>query len=100
MTSQAQLDSPRPAPLGPGHPDYDALMSEYRYYLSMKNELCDRPDLRAKYISIYRHKIVDTGTDQLELGRRAARQYPGEVVLIIKVERDLPIVELPSIEIR
>ncbi|HVT81926.1 MAG TPA: hypothetical protein VHM90_14880 [Phycisphaerae bacterium] len=100
MTSQPYPPPPTHKCLGTGDPAYEAWRDEVDYFLSIRTKLWEDTQLRSKYISLYKHQIIDSGTDRFELGRRAAREHPGEVVLVVKVELELPRRELPSFEVR
>lgn len=99
MTAQPNRDSMPPV-LGPGDADYDRWWSELQHFFRIRQELWDQPQLRSKYVAIYRHEVIDSHPDQFELGRRMSRLHPGEVVLIVKVELEDTRIDLPSIEIR
>ena len=99
MTAQPDRTPPPPV-LGPGDPDYDRWWSEVQHFLSIRRQLWGQLHLRAKYVAIYHHDLIDVDPDQFALGRRMSLQHPGEVVLIVKVELEDPRIELPSIQIR
>ena len=86
--------------LGPGDPDYDRWWSELQYYLSIREQLWERPELQSRFIAMKDHKIVDTDADPFELARRAELEHPGEVVFISKVELTDPVINMPMMEVR
>jgi hypothetical protein len=101
VTAQPHLPfKPATPVLGPGDPDYDRWWSELQYYLSVREKLWERQELRSKYIALKDHKIVDEDMDRFELARRAELAYPGEVVFISKVELTDPVINLPMMEVR
>jgi hypothetical protein len=99
MTAQPIHDLP-PRVLGPGDPSYDRWWSEVQHFKGIRQQLWDQPDLRMKYVALYRHEVVDQDVDQFVLGKRMALRYPGEVFLVVQVALEDRRIELPSPEMR
>lgn len=73
-------------PLGPGDPDYDAWYDELQHYLSVRAELCKRPELLGQYVAMFQHQIIGVDSNNFALARRMIRERPGAIFLISKVE--------------
>ena len=99
MTAQPIPRRTIPA-LGPGDPDYDRWWAELQHYLSIRQQLWERPELRSRYIAMKNHEIVDLDADEFELARRTELAFPGEVVFISKVELTDPVINVPMMEVR
>src|SRR5262249_460806 len=99
MSIQTEPDQTN-RPLGPGDPEFDALLDEHNYFQTIRQELCNQPALRSKYVAIFHHQIIDQDTDMFALSHRMDKKHPKEVVLLAKVELTDPIYELPSPELR
>jgi hypothetical protein len=56
--------------------------------------------MRSKFVAIRQHEVIDTDVDGFVLARRVGKKFPGQVVLIEKVELTDRRIELPSMELR
>ena len=74
------------------------LEEQYEYYKSHKNEFLTNPDYKGKFVAIRKKEIIGCNSNNFDLADNVCEKYPDDVVLIIKVEKELPIFENPSVE--
>ncbi len=79
--------------------DRRAWQREVDAFERMRAGLCADPELIGRFVAVYGGSVVDRGEHEFDLARRVFRRYPGQVVLVKRVEPHEPIFELPSPEL-
>lgn len=72
---------------------------ELDFFNSIKKELLTNKAYRNKFVAIKDKKVIDYDIDKFRLIKRVNKKYRNEVVLIVKVERGVPVAEIPSPEV-
>jgi len=73
---------------------------EVQYFKRVRRKLWDNPLYREKYVVIKNKRILDVGVNQFDLARKWTKQFPGEAMLITKVELETPRIQLPDMRFR
>jgi len=71
---------------------------ELEHFKHMKSALWKDKKLRHKFVAIRDGNVVDHDADKFALARRVSETFPGQVVLVMRVQRGARVVEMPSPE--
>jgi hypothetical protein len=66
------------------------------YFQKVRGRLLKDKKYRDKFIAIRHRRVIASGIDQFELSRRLSSKFPEDVVLIVKVQKEFPLVEIPQ----
>ncbi|MGB2986484.1 MAG: hypothetical protein WBE26_11445 [Phycisphaerae bacterium] len=89
----------RPDPEDAPDEDMRNWRRELEHFKHMKSALWKDKKLRHKFVAIHGGKVVDHNADKFALARRVSQTFPGQVVLIMRVQRGTRVVEMPSPEL-
>lgn len=65
----------------------------------MKDDLLNDAKLRNKFVAVHNGRVVDYDENKFELAKRVRRAFPGEVVLIERVQCAMRVIDMPSPEL-
>lgn len=88
----------RPDPEDAPNEDMRNWRREVEHFKHMKSALWKDKKLRHKFVAIHDGKVVDHDGDKFALARRVSQTFPGQVVLVTRVQRGARVVEMPSPE--
>lgn len=84
----------------PGNPVYDRWAAQVEYFQSIRGKLMAEPGMPGKFVAIRDNSVVDSDADEYALANRMYQRFPGEGVLVARVQAEDPVVELPGLELR
>ena len=79
-------------------PEMSKWAEELAFFNSIQEDLLTDKAYKNKYVAIKDKKLIDSDADDFRLVERIDSKYPNDVVLVVKVEADVPIAEIPSPE--
>lgn len=72
---------------------------ELEHFEQVKSTLWKDKKLRHKFVAVHNKEVVDFDADKFALARRMSKKLPDQVVLIMRVQREIRIIEMPSPEL-
>jgi len=75
------------------------LEDELKFFRARVERWLSDKNLAGKFVAIKDHQIIDSDSDDFRLARKIEAQFPSQVVLIVKVEKEIPEYELSSPEL-
>lgn len=76
----------------------DEWQEQVNFFKTNKETFLQDASLLGKFIAIKNKTIIDNDTNKHNLIRRIQQQYTGEIVVVFKVEKETPIVEISTSE--
>jgi hypothetical protein len=83
---------------GRSNTEMDIWREQVLFFETIKGSLLQNPSFLGRYVAIKEKNVIDSDINDIRLARRIQQQFPGEVVVILKVEKHSPIIEIPSPE--